>query len=228
MHFKASCLWLSHPSYIYPTLRHTSNCCIPVSSTTHLHLSLHGSSGVIIMYLPLSTIPVKHNAAVYTGVICEWMDLFHWQQIVTSDHTGSQTLGTNGRMCLGSLFLVNSGTACKWINSNQKKMWQKYFSSMCHEVTAALLCSVLVLPQKIFVMPNMDDVWLPIMHSAMDTRSNANLVTVTNDALKDPEPEESDVSDMWILQVHNNGHLITMAIWKKNPHPQPRHIWVHQ
>lgn len=22
-------------------------------------------------------------------------------------------------------------------------------------------------------MPNMDDVWLPIMHSAMDTRSNA-------------------------------------------------------
>uniref|UniRef100_A0AAQ5XX91 SMP-LTD domain-containing protein n=1 Tax=Amphiprion ocellaris TaxID=80972 RepID=A0AAQ5XX91_AMPOC len=31
--------------------------------------------------------------------------------------------------------------------------------------------------QKIFVMPNMDDVWLPIMHSAMDTRSNANLIT---------------------------------------------------
>lgn len=50
--------------------------------------------------------------------------------------------------------------------------------------------------QKIFVMPNMDDVWLPIMHSAMDTRSNANLVTVTNDTLKDPEPEESEVSDM--------------------------------
>uniref|UniRef100_UPI003AAF639A testis-expressed protein 2 n=1 Tax=Centroberyx gerrardi TaxID=166262 RepID=UPI003AAF639A len=50
--------------------------------------------------------------------------------------------------------------------------------------------------QKIFVMPNMDDVWLPIMHSAMDTRSNANLVTVTNDALKDPEPLESEVSDM--------------------------------
>ncbi|XP_062294518.1 testis-expressed protein 2 [Scomber scombrus] len=50
--------------------------------------------------------------------------------------------------------------------------------------------------QKIFVMPNMDDVWLPIMHSAMDMRSNANLVTVTNDALKDPEPEESEVSDM--------------------------------
>lgn len=50
--------------------------------------------------------------------------------------------------------------------------------------------------QKIFVMPNMDDVWLPIMHSAMDTRSNAKLVTVTNDALKDPEPLESEVSDM--------------------------------
>ncbi|KAG9343862.1 hypothetical protein JZ751_013246 [Albula glossodonta] len=29
--------------------------------------------------------------------------------------------------------------------------------------------------QKIFVMPNMDDVWLPIMHSAMDTRSNYTL-----------------------------------------------------
>lgn len=52
-----------------------------------------------------------------------------------------------------------------------------------------------IISQKIFVMPNMDDVWLPIMHSAMDTRSNANLFTVTNDALKDPEPE-SDVSDM--------------------------------
>ncbi|KAL7860218.1 hypothetical protein AOLI_G00165670 [Acnodon oligacanthus] len=38
--------------------------------------------------------------------------------------------------------------------------------------------------QKIFVMPNMDDVWLPIMHSAMDTRSSVNLVTVTTDALK--------------------------------------------
>lgn len=43
-------------------------------------------------------------------------------------------------------------------------------------------------------MPNMDDVWLPIMHSAMDTRSNANLITVTNDALKDlEEPEASDM-----------------------------------
>ncbi|KAF7698221.1 testis-expressed protein 2 [Silurus meridionalis] len=39
--------------------------------------------------------------------------------------------------------------------------------------------------QKIFVMPNMDDVWLPIMHSAMDTRSSVNLATVTADALKD-------------------------------------------
>lgn len=39
--------------------------------------------------------------------------------------------------------------------------------------------------QKIFVMPNMDDVWLPIMHSAMDTRSSS---------MKDeeqPDPEES-------------------------------------
>lgn len=51
-------------------------------------------------------------------------------------------------------------------------------------------------PQKIFVMPNMDDVWLPIMHSAMDTRSNASLVNMTNDASKDPEPAESDISDL--------------------------------
>ncbi|KAF7221001.1 testis-expressed protein 2 isoform X1 [Nothobranchius furzeri] len=50
--------------------------------------------------------------------------------------------------------------------------------------------------QKIFVMPNMDDIWLPIMHSAMDTRSNANLVTLTNDDLKDPEPQESEPSDV--------------------------------
>lgn len=50
--------------------------------------------------------------------------------------------------------------------------------------------------QKIFVMPNMDDVWLPIMHSAMDTRSNASLVTMTNDASKDAEPAESNILDL--------------------------------
>ncbi|KAG7266763.1 hypothetical protein CRUP_007446 [Coryphaenoides rupestris] len=49
--------------------------------------------------------------------------------------------------------------------------------------------------QKIFVMPNMDDIWLPIMHSAMDPRSNANVVTETSDALTDPEPTESEVSE---------------------------------
>ncbi|XP_051573352.1 testis-expressed protein 2-like isoform X2 [Myxocyprinus asiaticus] len=45
--------------------------------------------------------------------------------------------------------------------------------------------------QKIFVMPNMDDVWLPIMHSATDTRSNAN-------ALKDEDPldPEESINDM--------------------------------
>lgn len=47
---------------------------------------------------------------------------------------------------------------------------------------------LLLLSQKIFVMPNMDDVWLPIMHSAMDTRSSVNLATVTSDALKDAAP----------------------------------------
>lgn len=39
------------------------------------------------------------------------------------------------------------------------------------------------------------------MHSAMDSRSNANLVTVMNDALKDPEPKEPEVSDMWRPRV---------------------------
>ena len=71
-----------------------------------------------------------------------------------------------------------------------------YISPFVIEIKITFHVAVLVFPQKIFVMPNMDDIWLPIMHSAMDTRSNANLVTVTNDALKDPEPEESEVSDM--------------------------------
>ncbi|XP_062388113.1 testis-expressed protein 2 isoform X2 [Sardina pilchardus] len=53
--------------------------------------------------------------------------------------------------------------------------------------------------QKIFVMPNMDDVWLPIMHSAMDPRSNTSLV-MTTDILKESEvssdAELSTQSDM--------------------------------
>ncbi|XP_066560365.1 testis-expressed protein 2 isoform X2 [Amia ocellicauda] len=39
--------------------------------------------------------------------------------------------------------------------------------------------------QKIFVMPNMDDVYIPIMHSAMDTRSQAALA-VSADTVKEP------------------------------------------
>lgn len=69
------------------------------------------------------------------------------------------------------------------------------FFCLCY-VPAALVHSVFLCPQKIFVMPNMDDLWLPIMHSAMDTRSNANLMTVINDAMKDTEPEESDIPDV--------------------------------
>ncbi|KAG7491627.1 hypothetical protein MATL_G00006010 [Megalops atlanticus] len=46
--------------------------------------------------------------------------------------------------------------------------------------------------QKIFVMPNMDDVWLHIMHSAMDPRSNVSSVTVTTEATKEPDASESD------------------------------------
>uniref|UniRef100_A0A8C2I9F2 Testis expressed 2 n=1 Tax=Cyprinus carpio TaxID=7962 RepID=A0A8C2I9F2_CYPCA len=45
--------------------------------------------------------------------------------------------------------------------------------------------------QKIFVMPNMDDVWLPIMHSAMDTRSNAN--ALTNEESLDPKESLEDM-----------------------------------
>ena len=58
--------------------------------------------------------------------------------------------------------------------------------------------------QKIFVMPNMDDVWLPIMHSAMDPRSNANSVTETNDALTAPEPTESEVSEWRLFCTHSS------------------------
>ncbi|KAL4648008.1 testis-expressed sequence 2 protein [Arapaima gigas] len=51
--------------------------------------------------------------------------------------------------------------------------------------------------QKIFVMPNMDDVWLPIMHSAMDTRSNVNSVVVTTTKdLESVEAESHPTSDM--------------------------------
>lgn len=39
--------------------------------------------------------------------------------------------------------------------------------------------------QKVFVMPNMDDVYIPIMHSAMDPRSTSSL-------LKDPPVEAAD------------------------------------
>lgn len=39
--------------------------------------------------------------------------------------------------------------------------------------------------QKVFVMPNMDDVYIPIMHSAMDPRSTSCL-------LKDPLVETAD------------------------------------
>lgn len=34
----------------------------------------------------------------------------------------------------------------------------------------------------------MDDVWLPIMHAAMDTRTSMNLATVTADGLQDVAP----------------------------------------
>lgn len=104
-------------------------------------------------------------------------------------------------------------------------------------VTLAKCCDCL--PQKIFVMPNMDDVYLPIMHSAMDLRSNANLLTVTNDALKDPEPEECDFSDMWRLKglwkkkkrkEKNKGGIVnTMAVWHDTRAPKAKgHLWVHQ
>lgn len=74
-----------------------------------------------------------------------------------------------------------------------------YFHSSCLSLLRFIVkmkMHLLVFLQKIFVMPNMDDIWLPIMHSAMDARSNANLVTVTNDALKEPEAKEPEVSDM--------------------------------
>lgn len=47
-------------------------------------------------------------------------------------------------------------------------------------------------PQKIFVMPNMDDVWLQIMHSAMDARSNLSPAAAAAEAAKEAEPPEPD------------------------------------
>lgn len=71
--------------------------------------------------------------------------------------------------------------------------------------------------QKIFVMPNMDDLWLPIMHSAMDTRSNASSISEPNDALRGPEPEESEVSYIWrrrrVRRLFRHGNILT-------PHPR--------
>ncbi|KAI1896756.1 hypothetical protein AGOR_G00098090 [Albula goreensis] len=46
--------------------------------------------------------------------------------------------------------------------------------------------------QKIFVMPNMDDVWLHIMHSAMDPRSNLSSANMGTEATKEPDPSEPD------------------------------------
>ncbi|XP_072561430.1 testis-expressed protein 2-like isoform X1 [Paramormyrops kingsleyae] len=48
--------------------------------------------------------------------------------------------------------------------------------------------------QKIFVMPNMDDVWLPIMHSAMDTRSNVNLIDGTAADSRETDAKEAETS----------------------------------
>ncbi|XP_018612684.2 testis-expressed protein 2-like isoform X1 [Scleropages formosus] len=47
--------------------------------------------------------------------------------------------------------------------------------------------------QKIFVMPNMDDIWLPIMHSAMDTRSDVSLLSMTLEAAKESDSMEVEV-----------------------------------
>ncbi|XP_035254113.1 testis-expressed protein 2-like isoform X1 [Anguilla anguilla] len=46
--------------------------------------------------------------------------------------------------------------------------------------------------RKVFVMPNMDDVWLPIMHSATDTRSNAAAMTAAVATAKDPCPADAE------------------------------------
>ncbi|KAG5853772.1 hypothetical protein ANANG_G00029970 [Anguilla anguilla] len=52
--------------------------------------------------------------------------------------------------------------------------------------------------QKIFVMPNMDDVWLHIMHSAMDPRSDlgsapvAPVAPVAPEVTKDSDPSEPE------------------------------------
>ncbi|XP_034150009.1 testis-expressed protein 2 isoform X2 [Esox lucius] len=49
--------------------------------------------------------------------------------------------------------------------------------------------------QKVFVMPNMDDVWLTIMHSAMDSRSSGGpsaSTSMADSAQRDPEPSQTE------------------------------------
>lgn len=73
--------------------------------------------------------------------------------------------------------------------------------------------------QKIFVMPNMDDVWLSIMHSAMDTRTACGpLVSPT----ADPEPSQSErdgTSQPWrLFTVFNRAHDVSK--WELEPKDQ--------
>ncbi|KAJ8002090.1 hypothetical protein DPEC_G00176190 [Dallia pectoralis] len=47
--------------------------------------------------------------------------------------------------------------------------------------------------QKVFVMPNMDDVWLTVMHSAMDPRSSGGPAASTSDTTqRGPEPSRTE------------------------------------
>lgn len=54
--------------------------------------------------------------------------------------------------------------------------------------------------QKVFVMPNMDDVYIPIMHSAMDPRS-------TSCFMKDPPVEASD--QLWWVKMGHSQYYET-------------------
>lgn len=69
----------------------------------------------------------------------------------------------------------------------------------------------------------MDDIWLPIMHSAMDPRSNTSLLAVMTDALKETEfscdSELSTQSDMW-----QNGSL--QGKWKQNAQRSEKTKWL--
>lgn len=61
---------------------------------------------------------------------------------------------------------------------------------------SVLIPMYVCIPQKILVMPNMDDVWLTVMHSAMDPRSDVT-ATESKGATSVPEADLLSTEGLW-------------------------------